>query len=119
MKKNQSYVSILILILTGVAERLLPLDLSRNGRKNLQELAKSIAVSLLSSLTLALSDKLQAAVQTVVNRLDKLTELMSTNQSLTTQSWVESLLHAMMAKVMQIDINVMDEKNKRAVFIGI
>ncbi|VDM44816.1 unnamed protein product [Toxocara canis] len=47
------------------------------------ELAK-IAASLLPPLTSALSEKLEAVVQPVVDRLDKLVELISKNQSPTT-----------------------------------
>ncbi|KHN88620.1 hypothetical protein Tcan_17757 [Toxocara canis] len=74
---------------------------------NVDELAKKIIARLLLPLA-SLSDKLHAAVQTdstglisltdlislIVDRFDKLTELMSTNQSPATQSWVEPQLHS-------------------------
>ncbi|KHN72976.1 hypothetical protein Tcan_10602 [Toxocara canis] len=56
---------------------------------------------MLPSPTSAISDKLQVAVQPVVDRLDKLMELISTNQSPATQSWVQSQLYSGMTKVMQ------------------
>ncbi|KHN88899.1 hypothetical protein Tcan_05243 [Toxocara canis] len=74
---------------------------------------------LLPPLSSALSDKLQAAVQPVVGRLDKFIMPMSENQSPATQSWVEPQLHSVMAKTVHTDRNETEEKNKRAVFIGI
>ncbi|VDM44658.1 unnamed protein product [Toxocara canis] len=89
------------------------------GEFDLDELAKEIAAKLLMPLTSALSDKLQVAVQPVVDRLDKLIKLLWEIQSSATQCWVEPQLYSVMAKMMQMDRNEMDEKNKRAVFIGI
>ncbi|VDM48860.1 unnamed protein product [Toxocara canis] len=88
------------------------------GEFDLDELAKKTAARLLPP-TSALSDKLQAAVQPVVDRLDKLIKLMSGNQSPATNCWVGPQLYSVMAKMMQMDRNEIDEKNKRAVFIGI
>ncbi|VDM40871.1 unnamed protein product [Toxocara canis] len=78
---------------------------------DLDELAKKIAARLLPPLTSALSNELQAALQPVVDELDKLIELMATDQSLATESWIESLLYSVMSKEMQMDRNVLDEKN--------
>ncbi|KHN82838.1 hypothetical protein Tcan_10089 [Toxocara canis] len=89
------------------------------GEFDLDELAKKIAARLLPPLASALSDKLQAALQPVVGRVDKLIKLMSDNQSSATHCWFEPQLYSVMAKMMQMDRNEMDEKNKRVVFIGI
>ncbi|KHN76287.1 hypothetical protein Tcan_14673 [Toxocara canis] len=82
------------------------------------ELAEKIAARLLSPLTAALSDKLQAAVQPAVDQLDKLKMLMSGNHSPAAKSWVKPQLYSVMAKMMNMDRTEMDKKNKRAVFIG-
>ncbi|KHN72760.1 hypothetical protein Tcan_17791 [Toxocara canis] len=86
---------------------------------NMDELADKLAAKLLPPLTSALSDKLLAAVQPVVDRLDKLITIMSEVQPSATQSWVEPQIYSVMTKMIRMDRNELDEKNKRAVFIGI
>ncbi|VDM51368.1 unnamed protein product [Toxocara canis] len=86
---------------------------------NMDELADKLAAKLLPQLTSALSDKLLAAVQPVVDRLDKLITIMSEVQPPATQSWVEPQIYSVMTKMIHMDRNELDEKNKRAVFIGI
>ncbi|KHN73742.1 Putative metalloproteinase inhibitor [Toxocara canis] len=87
------------------------------GQLDLNELAKKRSASFLLPLTSALSDKLQA-VQPLVDRLDKVIKLMSENQSSAIQCCVEPQLYSVMAKMMQMDRNKMNEKNERAVYIG-
>ncbi|VDM28212.1 unnamed protein product [Toxocara canis] len=78
----------------------------------MDELADKLAAKLLS-------DKLLAAVQPVMDRLDKPITIMSEVQPPATQSWVEPQIYAVMTKMIHMDRNELDEKNKRAVFIGI
>uniref|UniRef100_A0A183U6A8 BAR domain-containing protein n=1 Tax=Toxocara canis TaxID=6265 RepID=A0A183U6A8_TOXCA len=89
------------------------------GEFDLDELAKKESASLFLPLTSALSDKLQAAVQPVVDSLDKLINPMSENQSPATHCWVEPQLYSIMAEMMQMGRNEMEEINERAVFIAI
>ncbi|KHN77004.1 hypothetical protein Tcan_14892 [Toxocara canis] len=85
----------------------------------MDELASKIAVRLLPPLTSPLPEKLQAAMQSAVDRFDKLVQFVSKNQSSATQSRTKPQLHSVMAKLLQMDRNVVDEKNKQEVFIGI
>ncbi|KHN71575.1 hypothetical protein Tcan_03757 [Toxocara canis] len=57
---------------------------------NMDELADKLAAKLLPQLTSALSDKLLAAVQPVVDRLDKLISIMSEVQPPATQTYATS-----------------------------
>ncbi|VDM33020.1 unnamed protein product, partial [Toxocara canis] len=93
---------------------MLPLLLFKMIAINMDELADKLAAKLLPQLTSALSDKLLAAVQPVVDRLDKLISIMSEVQPPATQSWVEPQIYSVMTKMIHMDRNELDEKNKRA-----
>ncbi|VDM40409.1 unnamed protein product [Toxocara canis] len=112
---------ILILILIRVTERLLPFLLFKMVVIDVDDLADKLAANLLPQLTSALSDKLLAAVQPAVDRLNKFITIRPEVQVQppATQNWVEPQLHSVMTKMIHMDRNELDKKNKRAVVIGI
>ncbi|KHN85783.1 hypothetical protein Tcan_15536 [Toxocara canis] len=88
---------------------------------DVDDLADKLAANLLPQLTSALSDKLLAAVQPAVDRLNKFITIRPEVQVQppATQNWVEPQLHSVMTKMIHMDRNELDKKNKRAVVIGI